>query len=361
MEESKSTRHGGMHPQAADAFSWLIHDPRGSAGAKNMDELLTGLKAAAESTRLRLLLLCSQGELTVSELTTILRQSQPRVSRHLKLLCDAGLLDRFQEGTWVFYRTSRDSGMAPLVAYLLALIPENDATARADLERLAAVRRERFEKAAAYFRENAAEWDKIRSLHAPEAKVEQAMLDLIGPAEPEELLDIGTGTGRVLEIFSPRIGRGLGIDISRGMLSVARAQLSRRAVANCEVRLGNMYDLPVESNSVDAVTIHQVLHFADDPAATIEEAARTLRKGGQLVVVDFARHDREDLRELYAHRRLGFRDSEIDGWFRRAGLVPEETIRLDDGELTVVLWPAVRATGGAGVASTASAYSGVAI
>lgn len=360
MEERSSDNHGDPRLGPNDSSSRMARSSRG-IGVNTMDELLAGLKAAAESTRLRLLLLCSQGELTVSELTAIVRQSQPRVSRHLKLLCDAGLLDRFREGTWVFYRTSRDSTMAPLVAYLLALIPENDPSARADLERLAAVRRERFDLAAAYFRENAAEWDEIRSLHVPETKVEQAMLDLLGPAEPEDLLDIGTGTGRVLEIFAPRISRGLGIDISREMLGVARAQLSRRAVANCEVRLGDMYDLPVSPGSFDAVTIHQVLHFADDPAAVIEAAARALRPGGHLVVVDFAPHDREELRDQHAHRRLGFRDSEMASWFRAAGLVPGDSVHLDGGELTVVLWPAVRATGGPGVGGGASAYSGVAI
>ena len=358
MEERNSTGQSDRQLQPSGSPARLVWNPH-STGVNTMDELLTGLKAAGEPTRLRLLLLCSQGELTVSELTAIVRQSQPRVSRHLKLLCDAGLLDRFREGTWVFYRASRNSGMAPLVAYLLALIPENDPAARIDLERLAAVRRERFDKAAAYFRENAAEWDKIRSLHAPETKVEQAMLDLLSPAEPVELLDIGTGTGRVLEIFAPQISRGLGVDISREMLGVARARLSRRAVANCEVRLGDMYDLPISPASFDAVTIHQVLHFADDPTAVIEGAARALRPGGHLVVVDFAPHDREELRDQHAHRRLGFRDSEIESWFRSADLVPGDAVHLDGGELTVVLWPAVRATGDA--SGAASAYSGVAI
>jgi SAM-dependent methyltransferase len=360
MEETTSANRSDSELPPDSSSAGVVRNPRGT-GVNTMDELLTGLKAAGESTRLRLLLLCSQGELTVSELTAILRQSQPRVSRHLKLLCDAGLLDRFREGTWVFYRTSRNSAMAPLAAYLLALIPENDPSARTDLERLAAVRRERFGKAAAYFRENAAKWDKIRSLHVPETKVEQAMLDLLGPAEPEDLLDIGTGTGRVLEIFAPQINRGLGIDISREMLGIARAQLSRRAMANCEVRLGDMYDLPVAPGSFDAVTIHQVLHFADDPTAVIEGAARALRSGGHLVVVDFAPHDREELRDQHAHRRLGFRDSEIEGWFRATGLVPGDAVHLDGGELTVVLWPAVRATGGSGLGAAASAYSGVAI
>ncbi len=326
-----------------------------------MDILLNGLKAAAEPTRLRLLLLCSHGELTVSELTTILRQSQPRVSRHLRLLCEAGLLDRFREGAWVFYRLSRDTVCAKLADYLISLIPDTDPTANADLDRLALIRRERFEKAAAYFGQNAAEWTVMRSLHVPETEVEQAMIKILEPLEPEELLDIGTGTGRILEIFAPTIQHGLGIDISREMLGVARAQLLRHPNPNCEVRLGNMYELPVESASFDAVTIHQVLHFADDPAAVIDEASRTLRGGGTIVVVDFAPHNREELRDQHAHRRLGFRDEEVERWFRRAGLVPDEPIHLDGGPLTVVVWPATRTTDSDERHSAASPYSGVAI
>ncbi len=303
-----------------------------------MEQLLGGLKAAAEVTRLRILGLLVQGELTVTELTQILRQSQPRVSRHLKLLCDAGLLERFREGTWIFYRMTSDSGSGQLAASLVRLIPLKDPTFQHDQERLRDVRAARAAAAAAYFSENAANWNEIRSLYVPEEQVEQVLLDMIGTAPVADLVDIGTGTGRMLEIFGPRITRGLGLDLSREMLALARSRLEERGLANCQVRQGDMYDLGLGESSVDLAIFHQVLHFADDPAMAIQEAARVLRPGGRLVVVDFAPHNMEFLRENHAQRRLGFADSEVNGWCRISGLKPVKTQHLKGGELTVCLW-----------------------
>src|SRR6202011_2261338 len=171
-----------------------------------MEHLLTALRAVAEPTRLRLLFLCAQGELTVSELTDILGQSQPRVSRHLKLLCDAGLLDRFREGSWVFYRLSTGTAASALVQHLVAACGEVDRTIALDLQRLAMIKRQRAELAAAYFRENAAQWDRIRSLYIDEREVEAALSEIVAAAQPGDLLDIGTGTGRMLEILGPQVG-----------------------------------------------------------------------------------------------------------------------------------------------------------
>jgi ArsR family transcriptional regulator len=309
-----------------------------------MERLLSALKATAEPTRLRLLALCAEGELTVSELTAILGQSQPRVSRHLRLLCEAGLLERFREGNWIFHRLARESVNADLVRRLLALIPQDDPNIELDRERLRAVRRARAERAAAYFRKNAPEWDEIRSLHVPESEVERALVEVVSDAGPRELLDVGTGTGRILEILAPLVEHGLGVDISSEMLAIARAKLGDKAITNCELRLADMYKLPVVSASVDAVTIHQVLHFADEPAAVIAEAARVLRPGGRLIVIDFAPHELEELRADHAHRRLGFGDAEVRGWFQKAGLNPASTTVLEGDPLTVVVWPAERAS-----------------
>lgn len=326
-----------------------------------MDELLQGLKAAAEPSRLRLLSLCAQGEFTVSELVAILGQSQPRVSRHLKLLCDAGLLERFREGAWVFYALSRKRAVADLARRIVALLPENDAIVAGDRERLAAVRAARAERATAYFRDNAARWDEIRRLHVPEREIEQALLELFGSGRLPELLDIGTGTGRILEVLGSRVGHGLGIDISREMLNIARARLGERGLTNCEVRFGDMYRLPLPPASVNAVTVHQVLHFADDPQAAISEAARVLAPGGRLVVVDFAPHELEELRRDQAHRRLGFSDREVFGWFKAAGLTPERPIRFAGDPLAVVIWPAQRGRSLGTALPGESPYSGVAI
>jgi ArsR family transcriptional regulator len=308
----------------------------------SMGELLAALRAVAETTRLRLLVLCAGGELTVSELAQILGQSQPRVSRHLKLLCEAGLLDRFREGSWVFYRLSSGSAASALSRHLVAACGRADETIALDLQRLAVIKHQRAELAAAYFRENAAQWHKIRSLYIDEAEVEAALSEVIAAAAPRDLLDIGTGTGRMIEVLGPTVSHALGIDQSREMLAVARVNLERAGLANSIVRLGDMYQLPLADASFDAIVIHQVLHYADRPAAAIAEAARVLRPNGVLVVVDFAPHALEYLREEHAHRRLGFADPDVDDWCRAAGLDPYPARFLPGDPLTVVIWTARR-------------------
>src|ERR1700676_2346070 len=307
-----------------------------------MEHLLAALRAVAEPTRLRLVVLCARGELTVSELTQILGQSQPRVSRHLKLLCEAGLLDRFREGSWVFYRLSSGSAASALSRHLVAACGKADETIALDLQRLAAIKRQRAEFAAAYFRENAAQWHRIRSLYVDEREVEAALSETIAAAGPQDLLDIGTGTGRMIEILGPRVVHALGIDQSREMLAMARVNLERAGLANSIVRLGDMYQLPLADASFDAVVIHQVLHYADRPAAAIAEAARVLRPNGVLIVVDFAPHTLEFLREEHAHRRLGFADGEVADWCRAAGLEPAQPRHLPGDPLTVAIWTAYR-------------------
>jgi ubiquinone/menaquinone biosynthesis C-methylase UbiE/DNA-binding transcriptional ArsR family regulator len=305
-------------------------------------ELLAALRAVAEPTRLRLLVLCSRGELTVSELAQILGQSQPRVSRHLKLLCEAGLLDRFREGSWVFYRLTASGAAGGLARHLVAACGERDPTLALDLQRLAAIKQQRAERAAAYFSENAPRWDHIRSLYIDEREVEAALTDIVCRTQPRDLLDIGTGTGRILEILGPQVGQAIGIDMSREMLAVARVNLERAGAVNGTVRLGDMYQLPLPDASFDAVVIHQVLHYADRPASAIAEAARMLRPNGVLAVVDFAPHLLEFLRTEHAHRRLGFADGEVADWCRAAGLTTENPLHLQGDPLTVVIWAAYR-------------------
>jgi ArsR family transcriptional regulator len=315
-----------------------------------MEQLLAALRAVAEETRLRLLVLLARGELTVSELTQVLGQSQPRVSRHLKLLCEAGLIDRFREGSWVFYRSSPAPPASALARHLVSLCDETDPVVALDLQRLAAIKRQRAELAAAYFRDNAADWDRIRSLYVDEREVEAAVAEIVAAGEPADLIDIGTGTGHMLEVLAPKVERALGIDQSREMLAVARVNLERAGLENAVVRLGDMYQLPLADASFDAAVIHQVLHYADRPAAAIAEAARVLRPGGRLVIGDFAPHDLEFLREDQAHRRLGFADSEVAEWCCAAGLEPQPPRRLEGQPLTVVIWSAQRPGGAPGAA-----------
>src|SRR6202158_810287 len=256
-------------------FICLAMDSDLETGAST-GELLPAVRAEGETEGLCLLVLCPDGERTVSELAQILGQSQPRVSRHLKLLCEAGLLDRFREGSWVFYRLSSRTAASALVQHLVAACGKADETIALDLQRLAAIKRQRAELAAAYFRENAAQWHRIRSLYVDEAEVEAALSEIVAAAGPQDLLDIGTGTGRMIEILGPRVVHALGIDQWREMLAVARVNLERAGLSNSIVRLGDMYQLPLADASFDAVVIHQVLHYADPPAAAIAEARRGL-------------------------------------------------------------------------------------
>jgi ArsR family transcriptional regulator len=309
----------------------------------SLDTMVDTLKAAAESSRLRILALLSHGDLTVSDLTEILNQSQPRVSRHLKLLLEAGLIGRYQEGSWAFFRLSDSDAAREFVVGLIAGIRSIDPQVERDLERLSAVKRKRQERAAEYFSENAASWDEIRSLHVPDRAVESALLALVGKRPFQSMLDLGTGTGRLLEIFAPLYRRGVGIDMSREMLTVARANLDKAGVTNAQVRQGDIFAPPVERDAFDLVTIHQVLHYLDDPARAIREAARLLRPSGRLVIVDFAAHTLEFLRDDHAHQRLGFSDRQIGEWLNEAGLDLEASQDFEprgnsEAKLTVKLW-----------------------
>lgn len=312
-----------------------------------MKALLEGLKAVAEPTRLRLLALLARAELTVTEITQVLKQSQPRVSRHLKLMVDAGLLRRFPEGTWVFYRLAEDGEAADLARAVTALVDPLDPVLLGDAAQLEAIRKARAEGAARYFAENAARWDEIRSLYAPEAAVERAMCEMLSRAKIGTLIDLGTGTGRVLEVLGPLAERAIGIDASHEMLGVARANLERAGVANAQVRYGNILRLDPGAlglvPSADVVVLHHVLHFFEHPLEVVMQAARLMAPGARMVIADFGPHALEHLRESHAHRRLGFADREVAGWAEAAGLDLTETRALKPeggapGKLTVKLW-----------------------
>ena len=301
------------------------------------------LRAASDATRLRVLALLRTMELSVGELAQVLGQSQPRVSRHVKILCDAGLAIRRKEGSWVFVALGSPAIVTPLIEAIDAWLPEGDHWRLADTARLAAVRADRAAAAAQWFEAHADEWDAIRSLHVAEEAVEAAMVRALGPGAIDLLVDIGTGTGRMIELFGPQARQAIGIDRSSEMLRLARAKLS--SLDQVELRQADLYALPLAAGVADAAVLHHVLHFAQHPGAAIAEAARVLGPGGRLLICDFAPHEREELRLRDAHARLGFSDEQMLGWFADAGLAPVSIETLEGAELTVKLWMGRRSDG----------------
>jgi ArsR family transcriptional regulator len=302
-----------------------------------MSDALSIFRALADPTRLRIVALLRAMELSVGELAQVLGQSQPRVSRHVKILADAGLTTRRREGSWVFLTLASPARVTPVFAAIDAW--GEGAAAPGDLARLEAVRAERTAAAERWFSAHAGEWDAIRSLHVAEAEVEGAIASVLGARAVGRLVDVGTGTGRMLELLAPVADSAIGIDRSSEMLRFARAKLSRgEATARAELRQGDMYALPLPDRSADVVVLHQVLHYAQQPAAAVAEAARLLGPGGRLLVADFAAHDREELRTADAHVRLGFSDDQMRDWLGAAGLDLAETRALEGGALTVKLW-----------------------
>ncbi len=304
-----------------------------------MADALDLFRALADPTRLRIVALLRRMELSVGELAQVLGQSQPRVSRHVKILCDAGLSERRKEGSWVFVAlcggTAVEAALATIDGWDAG---KEDHWTRADTARLAAVRADRAAAAAMWFEANAGQWDAIRSLHIAESEVEAAMAAVLGDGRVRRLVDIGTGTGRMLELFAPAAEAAIGIDRSSEMLRLARAKLSERGLDKAELRQADLYALPIEDGAADLAIVHHVLHFAQAPDAAIAEAARVLDEGGRLLIADFAPHEREELRSQDAHARLGFSDEQMLGWFASAGLAPVRTETLEGGELTVKLW-----------------------
>jgi ArsR family transcriptional regulator len=309
----------------------------------SLEESVEVLKAAGEPTRLRLLALLATGDLTVSEMTEVLGQSQPRISRHLKLLGEAGLVERYQEGAWAYFRLVGEGLRAALATQILEATSQVDPVLVRDGDRLRGVKQARADRAQAYFAENADGWNELRRLHVPEARVEEEIQKLLGRTPFDALLDLGTGTGRILELLADRYRRGIGIDASRAMLSIARARLDEDGITHASVRQGDIFNLPLDRESFDVVTVHQVLHFLHDPAPAVAEAARMLRPGGRMLIVDFAPHDQEHLRQEHAHARLGFAHDTVADWLKQAGLTIDRIVDLPptpggEGALTVTIW-----------------------
>lgn len=311
------------------------------APVSSLDSLVAVMRAAGEATRLRLLALLEEGEHSVKDLTEILGQSQPRVSRHLKLLADAGLVTRNAEGAWAYYGLAEGSAGAELAHWLIARLDPEDADRARDRARLEWVRAAQQRQAAAYFATVAESWDALRQLHVPEAAVEAAVLKAVGDGSVDFLLDLGTGTGRMLELLAGHYRRAVGIDQSREMIAVARAKLAGAGIGTAQVRLGDIANLDPAVGRADLIVLHQVLHYFDDPGRLLGEVRKVLRPSGAILIVDFAPHELEFLRSHHAHRRLGISEAQMTSWARASSLRVETVeafpAQSEDG-LTVCLW-----------------------
>ncbi len=314
-----------------------------------MDDLVAALAAAAEPTRLRLLALAAGGAFCVNDFCDILGQSQPRLSRHLRLLCEAGLLTRSREGANAWFALEHGAG-GRLARDLLRHVAADDPLLAADRRGAARVLAERARQASETFRRRGADWDEMRALDLPADRVEKLLLARLPLAELGHALDIGTGTGRVLELLAPRLSTGLGIDASPAMLALARVRLAQPELAHCAVRQADMYALPLHDRAFDLVLLQMVLHYAAEPAQVLAEARRVLRPGGLLCIVDLAPHGRSELRERMAHRALGFAEPAMRDLLHATGFASEtpETVVAECG-LAVQVWFARTADSAAAV------------
>ncbi len=306
----------------------------------SVEKLLQGLRAAAEPTRLRIIALCGHAELSVTELVMILGQTQPRVSRHLKLLVEGGLLQRNKEGNRAYYRLSNEAEGADLARMLNDLMPGEDEVHTLDLSRLSSVKADRLRYAETFLDPYSQEIIELRGMWPPDEVIDKCILELLQDRSIEHLLDLGTGTGRILRTMAPFVAKGTGIDNSLEMLSIARARLDQDGIKNCQVRAGDMYRLPFKQNSFDLITINSLLRYADEPKKVIAEAARVLEKKGALLIVDLAAHDLSTLRDEYGHSWLGFSEVEMVEMLSEANLTVGQVKHIDGQKLNVCIWRA---------------------
>jgi ArsR family transcriptional regulator len=299
---------------------------KGSMASEDLGEVVRALKSAAEPTRLRLLFLLSQAEYTVGELAAVLNQSQPRISRHLRLLTEAGFLDRFREQQCVYYRAPINGRYLEWQRQLLSMADPDAQVLKRDRERAVKVVGDRARIAARQLgtpEPAAGERSAGRSTAADTVELSSLLLEELGPAPIGELLDIGTGSGLMLEILGPRARRAVGVDISVPALRLARTRVHGAGLAHCEFRRGDMYSLPFDDASFDTVSIDRVLASAERPAAAIAEAARTLRPDGRLILV-------EDFDQIDA--RAGDNPlSQLRRWFAAAGMSADRLRPADLG------------------------------
>ena len=299
--------------------------------------MIDTFKALADPCRARLTAVLLSGEFTVQELTRIMGMGQSRVSRHLKILTEAGVLSVKRQGTWSYYRAGEEStffsGIRPAFERELSSLPERCR----DLAAVSKVLEERRRRSQEFFDCHARQWDDLARTLLPVPEYRQRLLQLV--PEGASVLEIGIGTGGLLTELTSRASRVIGVDHSPAMLEEARRRLNDRGIGGIELRLGEMSHLPLSDASVGCVVANMVLHHAADPPAVLAEIRRVLAPGGTLLLADLARHERESAREQLADQWLGFEDNELTEWLRRAGftIINIDKVAADAGEEAVLL------------------------
>jgi ubiquinone/menaquinone biosynthesis C-methylase UbiE len=282
--------------------------------------VLSTLKALADPVRLRLVAILAHGELTVQELTEILRMGQSRISRHLKILCDAGVLTAKRQGTWGYYRLAGGNAffadLRPLLEEQLGELPGR----QDDLEGLTRILDERRRRTREFFDAHARQWDVLAREVLPTAPYRATLLAAVPSGGC--LVEVGVGTGKLLAELRQRAATVIGIDNSAPMLEEAGRQVVLDGLADIDLRLGDMAHLPVPDNGADTAVLNMVLHHAPQPLSVLAEVRRVLRPTGTLIIADFCRHEAEWARERLADQWLGFEVNELSAWLRQAGFSP---------------------------------------
>src|SRR5512133_3174193 len=288
--------------------------------------MLDTLKALADPCRLRLTAVLLAGEFTVQELTRILEMGQSRISRHLKILCEAGVLAVKHQGTWSYYRAGEDSNffsaMRPVFERELEKLPERSR----DLAAVAEVLEGRRRRSQEFFDRHARQWDDLARTLLPVPAYRQRLLDQV--PEGATLLEIGVGTGGLLTELAARARQVIGVDHSPAMLEEARRRLTAAGIGGIDLRLGEMSHLPLPDAAVECVVANMVLHHAAEPVAVLREVRRVLKTGGVLLLADLARHEREAAREQLADQWLGFEEPELISWLKAAGFTETAIQRI---------------------------------
>ena len=289
-----------------------------------MDSVLY-YKAQADVTRIRLLNLLLHHELNVNEIVMVMGMGQPRISRHLKILTDCGLLKSRRDGLWVFYSASKDGRGGNFNEFYYKFIA-GDSELNSDYAAMKGVLEEGSRERTRFFDSIASNWDDIKQSIFGDLNISSEILERI--KQCDVAADLGCGTGELLPYMKQKAKRVIGVDKSPKMLEEAEHRLASNG-RGIELRIGEIEHLPMRDGEADTAVINMVLHHLPSPDAGIHEAGRVLKSGGSLIIVDLEKHQNEEMRKNYEHRWLGFTRKNIERWLGAGGFLPREFVQYD--------------------------------